>query len=45
VGSELCIRHSKRIVVEAPPTTIEWEAVNDRLMRAAAGAGVMGDEP
>jgi len=29
----------KRILVEAPPRTAEWEAVNDRLMRAAAGAG------
>jgi L-threonylcarbamoyladenylate synthase len=36
---------AKRIVVEAPPTTIEWEAVNDRLQRAAAGAGALGDEP
>jgi L-threonylcarbamoyladenylate synthase len=33
---------AKRILVEAPPTSAEWEAVNDRLMRAAAGAG--GDE-
>ncbi len=30
---------AKRILVEAPPTTSAWEAVNDRLMRAAAGAG------
>ena len=36
---------AKRIVVEALPTTIEWEAVNDRLARAAAGAGLSGDEP
>jgi L-threonylcarbamoyladenylate synthase len=27
---------AKRIVVEAPPRTVAWEAVNDRLMRAAA---------
>lgn len=37
---------AKRIVVEAPPTTTPWEAVNDRLMRAAAGAGgPLDDEP
>ncbi len=35
---------AKRIVVEAPPRTVEWEAVNDRLTRAAAGAGALGDE-
>lgn len=27
------------IVVEAPPSAAEWTAVNDRLRRAAAGAG------
>jgi L-threonylcarbamoyladenylate synthase len=36
---------AKRILVEAPPLTPEWEAVNDRLMRAAAGAGAFDDEP
>ena len=36
---------AKRILVEAPPDTPEWEAVNDRLGRAAAGAGALGDEP
>ena len=37
---------AKRIVVEAPPTTRPWEAVNDRLSRAAAGAGApLDDEP
>jgi L-threonylcarbamoyladenylate synthase len=37
---------AKRIVVEAPPTTWPWEAVNDRLSRAAAGAGgPLDDEP
>ena len=36
---------AKRILVEAPPRTVEWEAVNDRLERAAAGAGLVGDEP
>ncbi len=36
---------AKRIVVEAPPRTVEWEAVNDRLTRAAAGACDVGDEP
>ena len=34
-----------RILVEAPPELAAWEAVNDRLRRAAAGAGAMGDEP
>jgi len=35
-----------RIVVEAPPATPPWEAVNDRLARAAAGAGdPLDDEP
>jgi L-threonylcarbamoyladenylate synthase len=36
---------AKRILVEAPPDTPEWEAVNDRLGRAAAGASALGDEP
>lgn len=37
---------AKRIVVEAPPTTTPWEAVNDRLWRAAAGSGgPLDDEP
>ena len=35
---------AKRIVVEAPPRTPEWEAVNDRLTRAAAGSSELGDE-
>jgi L-threonylcarbamoyladenylate synthase len=34
---------AKRILVEAPPETAQWEAVNDRLGRAAAGAG-LGEE-
>ena len=34
---------AKRIVVEAPPDEPAWEAVNDRLQRAAA-AGDAGDE-
>ena len=29
---------AKRILVEAPPMTSRWEAVNDRLGRAAAGS-------
>ena len=33
------------IVVEAPPRTPSWEAVNDRLARAAAGSLTEGDEP
>jgi len=36
---------AKRILVEAPPDSPEWEAVNDRLSRAAAGAGALDDEP
>ena len=36
---------AKRIVVETPPETPEWEAVNDRLARAAAGATGLDDEP
>jgi L-threonylcarbamoyladenylate synthase len=37
---------AKRIVVEAPPRLPAWEAVNDRLMRAAAGStGELDDEP
>ncbi len=35
---------AKRILVEAPPVNADWEAVNDRLARAAAGAGLMEDE-
>ena len=34
---------AKRILVEAQPETAQWEAVNDRLGRAAAGAG-LGEE-
>jgi L-threonylcarbamoyladenylate synthase len=36
---------AKRILVEAPPMTPEWEAVHDRLTRAAAGAASLPDEP
>ena len=36
---------AKRILVEAPARTMAWEAVNDRLERAAAGAGLVDDEP
>lgn len=36
---------AKRILVEAPPALPAWEAVNDRLRRAAAGAAAMTDEP
>jgi L-threonylcarbamoyladenylate synthase len=35
---------ASRILVEAPPVTPPWEAVNDRLARAAAGAGALPDE-
>lgn len=34
-----------RILVESPPALPGWEAVNDRLKRAAAGALASGDEP
>lgn len=36
---------AREILVEAPPAAPEWEAVNDRLSRAAAGAAALGDEP
>jgi L-threonylcarbamoyladenylate synthase len=36
---------AKRILVEAPPPAPEWEAVNDRLARAAAGSALHEDEP
>ena len=42
---ELDTRGARRILVEAPPATPEWEAVNDRLARAAAGATDLDDEP
>ena len=35
---------AKRILVEAPPSTEAWEAVNDRLARAAAGSLAGDDE-
>jgi len=35
---------ARRILVEAPPRSAGWEAVNDRLDRAAAG-GDGGDTP
>ena len=36
---------AKRILVAAPPDNAAWEAVNDRLARAAAGALPLDDEP
>ena len=36
---------AREIVVEAPPRTPPWEAVNDRLARAAAGSLAEDDEP
>jgi L-threonylcarbamoyladenylate synthase len=36
---------AKRILVQAPPDIPGWEAVNDRLMRAAAGSLPLDDEP
>jgi L-threonylcarbamoyladenylate synthase len=35
---------AKRILVETPPSTADWEAVNDRLARAAAGSLAVDDE-
>jgi L-threonylcarbamoyladenylate synthase len=35
---------AQRILVESPPATGPWEAVNDRLGRAAAGSGDLDDE-
>jgi L-threonylcarbamoyladenylate synthase len=36
---------ARRIVVETPPQLAAWEAVNDRLGRAAAGTAGLDDEP
>jgi L-threonylcarbamoyladenylate synthase len=36
---------ARRILVEAPPPLAAWEAVNDRLKRAAAGTAGVDDEP
>jgi L-threonylcarbamoyladenylate synthase len=36
---------AQRILVEAPPDIPAWEAINDRLLRAAAGALPLDDEP
>ena len=36
---------ARSILVEAPPSLAEWEAVNDRLSRAAAGTIALDDEP
>jgi L-threonylcarbamoyladenylate synthase len=41
----LDVSGAPRILVEAPPRDAPWEAVNDRLDRAAAGAGPLADEP
>jgi L-threonylcarbamoyladenylate synthase len=41
---ELDRKRAAQILVEAPPALPGWEAVNDRLKRAAAGAGAMDDE-
>ena len=35
---------ARRILVEAPPREPAWEAVNDRLARAAAGTPLIDDE-
>jgi L-threonylcarbamoyladenylate synthase len=37
---KLDVSGAKRILVETPPPVARWEAVNDRLTRAAAGAGL-----
>lgn len=31
--------HARSLLIELPPATPEWDAVNDRLRRAAAGSG------
>jgi L-threonylcarbamoyladenylate synthase len=36
---------ARRILVEAPPRSPAWEAVNDRLARAAAGSVAPEDDP
>lgn len=36
---------ARRILIEAPPPLAAWEAVNDRLKRAAAGTAALDDEP
>ncbi len=36
---------ARRILVESPPATGAWEAVNDRLSRAAAGSAAPADDP
>ena len=36
---------ARGILVEAPPDRPGWDAVNDRLGRAAAGGGAMDDQP
>jgi L-threonylcarbamoyladenylate synthase len=42
---ELDAQGARRILVESPPGDVEWEAVNDRLLRAAAGAVQAEDDP
>jgi L-threonylcarbamoyladenylate synthase len=42
---ELDAHGATRILVEAPPRDAAWEAVNDRLGRAAAGTGEEDDAP
>ena len=41
---ELDRQRATQILVEAPPALPGWEAVNDRLKRAAAGTDGLGDE-
>jgi L-threonylcarbamoyladenylate synthase len=36
---ELDAQHPSLILIEQPPLTAEWEAIHDRLKRAAAGSG------
>jgi len=38
---ELDAQGCELLIVEAPPATPEWEAVHDRLRRAAAGSGAL----
>ena len=37
-------KRAAQILVEAPPALPGWEAVNDRLKRAASGAASLPDE-
>lgn len=40
---ELDVRHAHLLLVEQPPEGKDWDAVQDRLRRSAAGAGADGE--